>query len=1463
MGESAIMNLNRFDLMVAGTVLVCVLALSPAANANTIAVDADGGATLIIDNTATNAQTLLVGTDNNNNSLIITNAGSLTVETAAIGSTDFGGDSVLVTGSNSYLQTRSRLNVGTASGSFGNKLTLTDDGWVFVGDLKDNLPSGSGISVGSTNAVAALYIGSGSQIAADSLMVGTQSNAPGLVSLSGSAATLSLSGDLQLGTASSDNSISIANGAALAVGNDLLIGSANTMNNELTINNASSAVILGSTTINNGSLSIGSGSQVETASLMVGTQSNAPGSVSLSGNAASLSLSGDLQLGTASSDSMISVANGATITVGNDLLIGSANTINNELTINNGGSAVILGTVSVNNTPLNSINVNNGGSLAMPQGLNLDDDNDGFNISAGALLELGGTVLADKMDYNLDVTISGAGTTWITTNRNAYVGDAVNGNSLTVKGGASIATAADERLYVGNDSDYNILVISGTNSTLTAGGDTFIGSKGSYNTLTIEESADALMQGTFKIGNITAASDNAVNVINNGMLVADNDIIIGVKGKNSSFNVQQGHVWVGGDLILGSEGINNRYTQTGGTNTVAGEVVIGQTAESTGRTGFVDDDRVETTGNLAIVGEDASLNIGKQLTVGMEGGGSILTIRDGGIVKVADDAVIGEAVGDNYIYLQRDGDTRFDVTGDLVVGKSEKGSNRFAIYGGTAGIGGSLYLGAVTNQHDIKNYIHLETTNAVLNVVNAVHVGAASSLNTLDIVDGAVATANDFLVGTFHGTSNNVVTVTGDGSLLSVANTLGIGSATGADNAVVVENGGVVSVEQSNIALSGTDNVLQIADGGTLKAGDWDFNAITGGVTNILFDSGSTLHLRGTLSGTNEVAGGVRFMLDGNNALWDTGNNVLVVGNADSRNALTLTNGAHVTTLTDLYIGKASHNNTVTVGGAGSHLEVGGSLFIGDKANTDAYYNTLAVLDGGLVDVGGNLRNDQGGTLRISSDSGVRVAGDYEQTFNLEFNEGTTLQLGVSTNQFAPNLMVVGTANFTTGSTIFVYNDGIGEYDTNVVRNVVVADQLTIDDTPATTGLLMERITIQTNLLLGFDVSVSNGNTLVVDNFIVHTLGEAAGLEGQLLAVANEIESLSSSNAMTMLDILSEMDAETVQETLDNYYGEKMSSTPAHNVINLGVHNVAGQLTQRADSTRVRMGAASAAINWNKPTGVAGPHMQDQKLQGWLAGYGTWLDKSEADGFDGYDGNISGFLIGADLSVADGILFGFAGGSGFSALDKNNGASIDTKTTYATLYASVGTEDWFADGSFIYGVSSVDARMDSVFDTKADYDADNVAVYIGGGKEIVGDYLIITPQASLLGNYYNQESYDEESSTAVPRSVASFDTFYLQSRLGCNVGVYIAMDEIFIRPELSAFWLHEFNAQEEDLVYTLAGGSGSYIMQLQAPEEDLFKIGAGASAKLGEYLEVRVDIDGRYASDYSDYTLLGTIRYRF
>jgi outer membrane autotransporter protein len=234
------------------------------------------------------------------------------------------------------------------------------------------------------------------------------------------------------------------------------------------------------------------------------------------------------------------------------------------------------------------------------------------------------------------------------------------------------------------------------------------------------------------------------------------------------------------------------------------------------------------------------------------------------------------------------------------------------------------------------------------------------------------------------------------------------------------------------------------------------------------------------------------------------------------------------------------------------------------------------------------------------------------------------------------------------------------------------------------------------------------------------------------------------------------------------------------------------------------------------------------------------------------------------MSVADGILMGVAGGSANGTITKDNSAKTDTKTTYFSVYGSTGTKDWFADASLIYGGSSISTKLGTAFDTQSDTDARNVALYIGGGKEIAGKYLVYTPQVSLLGNFYHQDAYTEQASNAVARAVDGFDAFYLQSSVGGSMAMYVGMGNFTFKPELRAFWQHEWNAKEERIGYSLVDGNGTdHTLLMQAPEEDILKIGIGATAKLGEYLELRADLDTRQGKNYSDMTLLGSLRYQF
>ena len=63
------------------------------------------------------------------------------------------------------------------------------------------------------------------------------------------------------------------------------------------------------------------------------------------------------------------------------------------------------------------------------------------------------------------------------------------------------------------------------------------------------------------------------------------------------------------------------------------------------------------------------------------------------------------------------------------------------------------------------------------------------------------------------------------------------------------------------------------------------------------------------------------------------------------------------------------------------------------------------------------------------------------------------------------------------------------------------------------------------------------------------------GTGSQLEGVANEVDALGTAESTIMYEILGndgDLSQAQANQAMDNYYGEKSSSTPANNVINLG-----------------------------------------------------------------------------------------------------------------------------------------------------------------------------------------------------------------------------------------------------------------------------------------------------------------------
>ena len=1022
-----------------------------------------------------------------------------------------------------------------------------------------------------------------------------------------------------------------------------------------------------------------------------------------------------------------------------------------------------------------------------------------------------------EFDDGQPVTIDGTTTNGTT----LYVGRYTANNSLTItNGGSGVA----ETGFIGQNSDNNSILVTGTNSSLQLTESLDIGLDGANNTLQIENGGWVSIGATNGLAGAISVGDTngtASLTLGNGSSATADFLYVGTSSNES------GNVTLTGsdtDLIIsdtayiGQSGSNNTITVSGGaTLTVTNLLQIGSATSSNNVL------NINNGGKAVIIG-----------SVGIQNpGANQLNINNGGQLTYTGNADLDNAI-DNGVNFKA-GST-LEIGGALQFDKMDSGI--------------SVILNGSLNTNLVSSW---DTGS------DEMYVGENSNNNKLTIQDGATATAGGSTAHIGEYSRNNAVNVIGTNSEFTVSGKLIVGMQ-GGNNALSITEGGSATITNdlrvglqaaasgNSVAVTGTNSSLTVGGHAIIGEGGTG-NSLT--VDDAKMDITQSLYI-GKSSADNSA------LVTGSNAEINVDGDLLV-GLNNEGNELKVESGAELHIDGNTLIGTNGANNTIRVAGTNSLLDIDGFLTLGNMAETNANTgNTLAAFETGHIAIGDDLNAYNGSLIQIEAGSQITVGGDYRQ------DETSELSISMSTNSIGmTSLAVEGTASFASNTTITVYDDGTA---TNEFEQVAVSSSgLFIAGTNATTELLNDTNAILfVNHLLDINGIVTNNN--IVLKTVRLSIAENSDLEGTSLEpLADEIDDMAlagNSNAIEMRNILgAELETdEQRNKAMTDSYGEKESSAPMHNVINQGIGGIANQLTVRGDNTRARRAGAESAP---APVGAEGPHTQGQELQGWIAGYGSWADHSASDGFNGYDADLSGFVIGADLAVAPNILVGVAGGSNSGSVDKNNGASGDTKTTYGAIYASLGTRDWFLDGSMLYGTSSIDQKLGDTFDTTADYDAQNIAFYLGGGKEITGNYLIITPQASLLANYYKQDAYSEQS-TVVGRSVESFDALYVQSSIGCNLGFYMAMGEVTLKPEIRAHWLHEFNANEEDLSYTLIGGTGeNYNMILQAPEEDIIRLGMGIAAKLSEYLELRADLDTQRASGYSDYTVVGSLRYQF
>lgn len=916
---------------------------------------------------------LIVGQDSKNNSLAVSDGGRVSSSNGNIGTLrSADNNQATVSGDGSRWDMTSGLIVGSSGNH--NSLSVEDGGqlssdyaYIGYGDQANSSygygnqvkVSGNGsawsnkthLTVGYRGSRNLLQIEDGGFVESREVVLGSQSGANGnSIIVDGNQSELSIGSGLYLGGHKiRTNWINGGTGNLLTVenGGRVLVGEMDESN--LSKIGSHASIVVGGT---NGvaEIIVGNGSVINSERAYLGLGEGETGSISI-GKDSVWTNSDWLYVGKGGDGNSLLIQDGSKVDSGLTLIGYDASASNNSMVVTGAGSEL----------DVSSIHVGREGSGNQLEILN------------GASASIGGLYMSSEGRSSNNVAIiDGVGSTMDVSE--LYVGYEGDGNHVQITGGGKVVADYTQlgRSFISAD---NSMLVSGEGSVLSNNNSMYVGYWGDNNSLVIADGGKVYTRSQFAMSDSAASTGNTVVVTGNGSVLesASGSFMVGISGGQNTMQVLDGaQVSNTGNALVGYQyQSDNNTVLVSGTNSAwrnTGKLSVGYSGEDNallvsdgglltskgaeiGRTDAAHNNLVLVSGEGSKWHNNGSLAMGGYEWNGWRNGGTnnTLSAQDGGWIFVGD-------ADTNHL-------PEFATTGALVVGdaagdKELFAANKSVVDAGHAFIGlGTSESGSVTLAGESR-----------MDVRDGLYVGYASSGSEMNVTDGSTLNTESAFIGFDNTATGNVVNI--DGATWNNNDDLYIGYA-GSGNELNILNGGQVNNQRSTYIgqwATASNNLMTVSgEGSVMSNGNSIYVGYEGSGNALEINDGGSVESYAGHIGYMAGADGNRVSVSGTGSVWSTRGEYagyFNVGRAGDSNALSIADGGMVDS-EGMHIGwlDGSDGNAVEVQGAGSVLNSREDIIVG----VNGAGNTLSILDGGRVDSKG------GGIGLDAAASGNRV----------------------------------------------------------------------------------------------------------------------------------------------------------------------------------------------------------------------------------------------------------------------------------------------------------------------------------------------------------------------------------------------------------------------------------------------------------------------------------------------------------